>query len=171
MPVLVAQILVILLNLLWVALVLLGLPGTWLAIATAALCEWATEPRLFHTGTLVAAVALGVAGELWELFASASRAKRAGARRSGALGALAGGIAGAIAGTLLIPAPILGTLAGGGLGAFAGASLAERGGGREMREALRVGRAAAVGHVLGMVGKLAAAVSVWLLLAAAVLVP
>ena len=169
LPVIVAQILVVGSGL-WLGLILLGLPGTWLVIASAALMEWATEPVLFHTATLATAVGLAVLGELWEFFASSVKARRAGAGRSGAVGALLGGLLGAIAGTLLLPVPVLGTLLGGGLGAFAGASLLEHGGGKELREALRVGKAAAFGHVFGMAGKLAAGVSVWLLLAVTVFV-
>lgn len=171
MPVLVAQLLVVFLGAAFVCLVLIGLPGVWLALATAALCEWATAAELFHPLTLAAAVVLASLGELAELLASSRGARRAGASRGGARGALAGGIVGAVAGTILIPAPVLGTLAGGGLGAFLGASLAEHGSGRELRAALRVGRAAAVGHALGMVAKLAAGVAAWVVLAVGVLVP
>ncbi len=165
------QVLLPLLTALWVALILVGLPGTWLMIATAALAEWLTEADLFHLWTLIAAVVLGVLGEVWELCASMAGAKRAGATRAGALGALVGGIAGAILGTLFIPIPLLGSLLGGGLGAFAGSTLMERDGGKELRDALRAGRGAALGHVTGMVGKLAVGVAVWLLLAVAVFVP
>jgi uncharacterized protein YqgC (DUF456 family) len=164
--------LVVLLDTLWVALILVGLPGTWLMIATAALAEWWTpETQLFLPATLVTAVVLGAVGELIEFLASAGGAKKAGAGRSGALGALVGGIAGAIAGTILIPVPLIGSLAGGAAGAFAGSAAMEHGGGRELREALRVGRGAAVGHVFGILGKLATGVAVWVLLAVAAFVP
>jgi len=166
-----AQVLLVMLNTLWVALILLGLPGTWLMIATAALVEWLTDDVLFHAATLGVAVVLGALGELIEFMASAGGAKRAGATGSGAMGALVGGIVGAILGTVFIPVPLLGSLAGGAMGAFAGSAMLEHGGGKELREAMHVGRSAAVGHVLGMLGKLAMGVAVWVLLSVAVFVP
>lgn len=143
---------------------LMGLPGTWLLLALAGGAEWITEPRLFSNGTVIAAVLIAVAGEAWEFLASSTTAKRAGAGRRGALGALAGGIAGAVLGTVLIPIPVIGTLVGGGLGAFALSSTLEREGGRDLKDALRVGRAAAAGQLLGVVGKAAAGVLVYLLI-------
>lgn len=149
---------------------LMGLPGTWLLLALAGGAEWITEPRLFSGGTAIAAVLLAVAGEAWEFLASSTTAKRAGAGRRGAVGALLGGIAGALAGTLLIPVPIIGTLVGGGLGAFALSSALERDGGRDLGESLRVGRAAAAGQLLGVLGKTVAGVGVYVLLVVALFV-
>ena len=166
-----AQVLRVVLNTLWVALILLGLPGTWLMIATAAVAEWCTTRTLFHMATLGVAVGLAALGETIEFLASAGGAKRAGATRSGAVGALMGGIVGAILGTIFIPVPLLGSLAGGAAGAFAGSAISEHGGGKELRDAMHVGRGAAVGHVLGMLGKLAMGVAVWVLLTVAVFVP
>lgn len=171
MSVLLAQILLPLFGALFVALVLLGLPGTWLAIAAAALCEWLTEPRLFGAWTFVVVVLLAGLGEAWELLASATRARAAGAGKRGALGALLGGIAGAIAGTFLLPVPLLGSLAGGGIGAFLGATLLERHGGRGLDHSIQIGSAAGVGHVLGQAGKLALGALVWLILVLAVWIP
>ena len=75
-------------------LILLGLPGTWLLLSLVGLAEWITEPRLFGTPVLVTAVALAVAGEVWEALSSSIRARKAGAGRRGSIGALAGGIGG-----------------------------------------------------------------------------
>jgi uncharacterized protein YqgC (DUF456 family) len=158
---LVAQLLLPLLGLVGPALVLLGLPGTWLLLALAGLAEWTTPAQLFSGMTVAVVLILAVLGEAWEFFAGSAGAKRAGAGRRGALGALGGGLVGAVLGTFLIPAPVIGTLLGGGLGAFAGAAGLERRGGRDLRESLRIGRAAGVGHALGLAGKLAASVLVW----------
>ena len=167
-----AAVAVVALDTVWVLLILFGLPGTWLMIATAAIAEWATPAtRLFGPSVLITAVALAALGEVIVFLASAGGAKRAGATRRGATGALLGGICGAIAGTLLIPVPLLGSLAGGALGAFIGSAALEHGGGRELREVLRVGRGAATGHVLGILGKLALGLAVWMLLAVAAFVP
>lgn len=150
-------------------LALMGLPGTWLLLAVAGIAEWITDERLFSTVTIVGTIAVACAGEAWEFLSSSVRARRAGARRRGAAGALLGGIAGAILGTVLIPVPLIGTLVGGGLGAFTASTLLERTGGRDLGEAMRVGRAAATGQVLGVAGKFAAAVAVYLWIAVAVL--
>lgn len=171
MGVLLAQLVVLVTGPLFLATVLLGLPGTWMLLGTAALCEWLTDFPLFHKYTLAVAVGLALCGEVWELMASATRAKRAGASKMGSLGAFAGGIVGAIIGTLTIPVPLLGTLAGGGIGAFLMATLVEESRGRESRDAVRIGRAAGVGHVLGLLGKLTLGTAVWILLAVTVLVP
>lgn len=169
-PLLAVQILLPLLGLVGPLLAAVGLPGTWLLLTLAGLAEWWTEPRLFSTPAILGAVLLAVLGEAWEFLASSTRARRAGAGRRGALGALAGGIAGAVLGTVLIPVPVAGTLIGGGLGAFALSTTLERSGGTELSDALRVGRAAAAGQLLGVLGKLLAAGSVYLLVVTALFV-
>lgn len=168
---LVAQIGLPIVGLIGPGLVLLGLPGTWVLLALAAICEWLTEPTLFSDGVRWSVFVLALLGEGVEFLASAMGAKRAGAGRRGAIGALIGGIAGAIGGTFLIPIPLLGTLIGGGLGAFAGATTLERHGGRDLSEAMRVGRAAGIGHMLGLFGKFAIGAAAWLVLTVAIVTP
>lgn len=150
-------------------LVLLGLPGTWLVLALAGAFEWWTDPRLFSSVTMGAVLAIALAGELWEFAASSVRAKRAGAGRRGALGALVGGIVGAIAGTVMLPIPLVGSLIGGGVGAFIFASALEQRGGRPIATSMKIGRAAAFGQVLGVLGKLACSVLVYVWVVVAVL--
>jgi uncharacterized protein YqgC (DUF456 family) len=165
---LIAQILLPLVSLVGPLLVLLGLPGTWLVLAFAGGFELLTPARLFSNGTMAAVLIVATLGEVWEFLSGSVRARRAGAGRRGAFGAILGGIVGAILGTFLVPAPLVGTLLGGGIGAFALSSALERGGGRPLDEALRIGKAAGIGHALGIVGKFAAAVLVWGVLAFAV---
>lgn len=162
---LVAQILLPILGLAGPLLVLLGLPGTWLVLAFAGGFELLTPARLFSNGTMAAVLVVATLGEVWEFLSGSVRARKAGAGRRGAYGAILGGIAGAILGTFLVPAPLVGTLLGGGIGAFAVSSALEHSGGRPLDEALRIGKAAGIGHALGIVGKFAAAVVVWCLLA------
>lgn len=140
-------------------LTLFALPGNWLTLVVAGLFEWGTEGRLFSTTTIACVVCLAVAGEIWEFVASASRAKKAGAERRGSIGALVGGIVGAIVGTGVMP--LVGTLIGGGLGALAGSFAMERSGGRDVGEALKIGKAAAAGQMLGVAGKFCVAVVIW----------
>ncbi len=151
-------------------LTLLGLPGTWLMVGIAALVEWLTTESIFGAGTLWIAMGLGLLGEVLEFFASAQGAKRAGASRRGARGALLGGIAGAVVGGVLLPIPLLGSLVGATAGAFAVATWAEHDGGQDLSSALRAGSGAAAGQVTGMLMKFAVGVVVWLVLTVASLV-
>lgn len=158
--------LVPLLNLLWLALTLLGLPGNWLMLATAGLAAWLTTgPPSYHWATLAAGVAIAGVGELVELLAGAAGSRTSGGSRRGALGALLGGIAGGVVGTFLLPVPLLGTVVGAAAGAFGGATLAELTGERSGREALLSGGGAAVGHVLGVASKFVLGCGLWFLLA------
>lgn len=153
-------------------LVLLGLPGTWLMILFAALAEWWTPERhYFDVWTLVIAALLALLAEGVEFLAAATGARRAGASRSGTLGAMIGGIGGAIAGTFVIPIPVMGSIIGACAGAFTLAALMERSSGSGTEGAIKVGRGAALGHLFGMSVKLAVGVAVWLLLAVAAFWP
>jgi hypothetical protein len=154
------------LNVLWLALTLLGLPGNWLMIATAGIVAWLTPgPPSYHWATLALVVLLAGIGELIELLAGAAGSKTAGGTRRGAIGALIGGILGAVLGTFLLPVPLFGTVVGAAVGAFAGATLGELSGSMTAREALRSGRGAAIGHVTGIASKFVLGCGVWLLLA------
>jgi hypothetical protein len=79
-------------------------------------------------------------------------------------------VLGALVGTFAIPVPLVGTLAGGGIGAFLAATLVEEQRGRSALEAARIGRAAGIGHVLGLAGKLFLGGCVWVLLSVAAFV-
>ena len=144
---------------------LLGLPGMWLALVGLGAAEYWSEPRLYSTTTIVGCLCLAILGELWEFTASSRRAKRAGAGRRGSLGALVGGIVGAILGSFIMP--IIGTLIGGGLGALVMSAMLEKQGGRSVSDAVRIGRAAAAGQMIGVAGKLITAVALagWILVA------
>lgn len=146
-------------------LTLLGLPGMWLALVGLGAAEYWSEPRLYSGWTIAGCIGLAIAGEAWEFTASSMRAKRAGAGRRGSVGALLGGITGAILGSFVMP--VIGTLIGGGAGALALSALLERRGGRSMGEAVRIGRAAAAGQMIGVAGKMVAALALatWIVIA------
>ena len=159
---------------LWVVVLLFGasvawstnfftLPGNWFVVGLAALFVSAQGSGDAAQGLNWQAVAilviLAAGGEAVEFFAGAAgAAKRGGSRRAiflAVVGTVAGSIAGAVMG-LPIPiiGPLLGALAGGAGGAFAGAYLGEmwkHGGGEK---SVSVGWGAAVGRVLGTLGKL-----------------
>ncbi|MEZ5974996.1 MAG: DUF456 family protein [Planctomycetota bacterium] len=156
-----------LVNLALLVLVLAGLPGTWLMLGLTALCEWLIPVDLFDASTLWLALGLALLGEVFEFTMGSAGARRAGAGRAGALGALLGGILGGLGGTFLIPIPVVGSLAGAAIGAMGLATLLEHSGGMDLRSALRAGTGAAKGQVSGTIVKLALGLCVWLLLAVA----
>lgn len=159
-----------LINFAWLVLTLLGLPGNWLMIVTAALVAWWVDGPIIGRWVFVAVIALAVTGELVELVAGAIGSKRGGGTRWGAIGALVGGIAGALTGTMMIPIPVVGTILGAAGGAFAGATAMELTSGRAGGEAVRAGRGAAIGHVTGNLTKFALGCAIWLTLAVAAFV-
>lgn len=163
-----------LINALWLALVLFGLPGTWLMVLSTAVVAWiqyrpgvdlAHQP--ISIWTLVALLVLAVVGEILEFIAGAAGAKRAGGSGRGALAAIAGGFVGAILGTFLIPVPVLGSLMGAAGGAGMAAWFVELTGGSGHTAAMRIGWGAGVGRLLGTVYKIIVGAMIWLIAAVA----
>jgi uncharacterized protein YqgC (DUF456 family) len=157
-----AAIIVILFSIVGVALTVLTLPGTWLAVLVAVVCKlW--QPELLSWWVIAAAGALALLAEVVELGASAVGTAKAGGSKHGGLGSLIGGLAGAIFG-----APFffgLGAIPGAVLGAFAGAFLAERAlAKRSWADASRSGGGAAVGRFVASILKVAFAIAIALLL-------
>jgi uncharacterized protein YqgC (DUF456 family) len=154
-------------------LVVIGLPGTWIMIALAVAVELldrhyldGANPETFGWWTIGVCVALGLVGEVLEAVAGAAGTKAGGGSRRGMVGAMIGGIVGAIVFTPLIPIPIVGTLIGALLGTFAGAVIAERS--REeppdAQSTLKAAGGAALGRLLGTMGKAMIATTVWIVL-------
>jgi uncharacterized protein YqgC (DUF456 family) len=162
-------------------MVAVGLPGTWLLLAAAAVIELVDGlvlgrggPGAVSTfGTEVLLICLGVAalGEVVEFASGVAGARLGGSTRRGMWGALLGGLLGAIALTPVVPIPLLGTLLGALAGTFVGAWVGEATGPqmRRRRETLRAALAAVIGRLAGILAKLAAGVAVWTLLVRAVL--
>jgi uncharacterized protein YqgC (DUF456 family) len=157
-------------NLLWLFLVVLGMPGNWLMVA-GAIALWWYEPTTFSVWTLVAMGVLAGVGELLELVAGMAGAKKAGGTRRGAIGALVGGLIGGIVATFLISIPVAGTLIGACVGASLGAGGLELTGGRSMDDAVKSGVGAGVGRLVGTGIKLAVGVMIWVICAVAAFVP
>lgn len=140
-----------------------SLPGNWFIAGLAALFVFsmgsgdAAQGLNWHAVALLILIAVG--GEVLEFFASAAGvAKRGGSRRAVAL-AIAGTIAGSIIGAVMgLPIPIVGSLAGalmgGASGAFAGAYLGEMWKHGNAGKSVSVGMGAAIGRLLGTMGKL-----------------
>ncbi len=147
----------------WIATLFL-LPGNWIIVAVMALGAVflpEADGRSLGVGwgeVLVLAILSGL-GELSEFLSSAAGAKKIGASRRSVALALLGAVIGSIAGTLIgLPIPVLGSiiaaLAGGSAGAFGGAYLGETWKGRLHEERVAAGQIAAVGRLLGTIGKL-----------------
>ena len=171
-------VLLVVVNAFWLFLVILGLPGTWLMLATTALLAWwqwvpgaAWSEQVFHPATLAVGLLLALLGELLEFVLGAAGSKRAGGSWLGAIGAIVGGIVGGIMATFMIPIPIIGSLIGACIGAFVGAALGELAGGQEIGLSLQSGRGAAVGRFWGTVAKLGVGIAIWALIAVAVFWP
>jgi uncharacterized protein YqgC (DUF456 family) len=152
---------------------LVGLPGTWILIASAVLVDaldrlWlpAGAPFTFHPITIAGCIALAAIGELLEFALSAAGAKRFGASARGMWGSVVGGVVGAIAGTLALP--IIGTLVGAALGTAAGAVLGELSSrDKTLAETAKPALGAVIGRLLGTLAKLPIALVVWVVLAVA----
>ncbi len=157
--------------------VVLGLPGAWLVIALAVIIELVDglylpegAPATFSFGVLVAAVGLAALGELVELLASAAGARHGGASRRGMIGSLIGAVLGGVAGTFLILIPVVGSLLGAMLGAGIGALIGEvSAAGATVRGSLKPAGGAAIGRLLGTLGKIPFAAAVWGVLVVAAL--
>jgi uncharacterized protein YqgC (DUF456 family) len=162
-------------NLGWLGLTALGLPGNWLMIGSALLFGWLVEGTVFSTTTLVAVVVIALIGELIEFLAGALGSKKAGGSWWGSAAATVGGIGGAIVGTILLAAiaipPPISTLAGAVAGAFGGAAIMETMRGRKRGEAVKIGTGAAIGHVTGVITKLILGMIIWFTLTVAAFWP
>lgn len=158
--------------------VAVGLPGTWLLLLVAVLIElsdplWlpAGDRSTFSWWTLGAVFLIAVLGEVLESAASAIGAKYGGASRRGMIGSLVGALIGGIAGTILILIPVVGSVVGAVLGAAVGASLGEMTvDGTRLGSTMRPAGGAAIGRLLGTLGKLPCAAAVWVVLAVAAFV-
>ena len=162
----------VVLNVCWLALVVMQLPGNWLMVLTTLLVAWwQWDQQMFTVGPLVAIVVLASVGEVLELFAGMAGAKKAGGGRWTPLAVLVGAIAGAIVGTFVIPIPVVGSLLGACAGACVGAAGFEMMGGRGHKAAFKVGVGAGIGQLMGSVSKLACGASIWAIVAVAAFWP
>ncbi|MFQ5625564.1 MAG: DUF456 family protein [Methyloligellaceae bacterium] len=151
-----------------------ALPGNWFIVGLAALFVStlatgdAAQGLNWHGVALLAVIAAG--GEVLEFFAGAAGAAKKGASRRAIVLAVAGTFFGSITGAVMglpIPVfgPLIGALAGAAGGAFAGAYLGEmwKHGGAD--KSITVGWGAAIGRLLGTLGKLLAGAVMLVILA------
>ncbi len=155
-------------GLLSILLTIIGLPGIWFMIVAILGLKW-WHDEWVGWWIIAGAVFLALTGEAIELIAGAAGSSKAGGSRKAALGAVIGGIIGAIAGAAF--PPIIGAVIWGTVGAGIGAILGELNSGRDWRATLTVGGAAATGKLLGTLAKTAIAITVFLLLFTALIIP
>ncbi len=145
-----------------------GLPGTFIIAAAALLYAWLTDFAIIQWTTPLWLLGLAIAGEIVEFFITTAAASAAAERPSRriTLGTIGGAFIGGIVGTPFLFG--IGSLLGAMAGAFLGAALAATSGGRDLRESLRIGFAALQGKLFGFVLKSAIAVTMIVIIAAAV---
>lgn len=176
--VIVVAILLTIVNLFWLLLTLVGMPGTWLMAATTLGVAWwrwdahlDPQAQMFSRSTLAIMVGLAILGEVWEFSAGMAGARQAGASGWGTVGALVGTLVGGLVGTFVIPVPLVGSLLGACGGAAIGAFVAEAMIGRTDAEAFRSGVGAGVGRLKGTLAKMLVACVMWVYIAIAAFVP
>jgi len=146
-----------------VALNIVGLPGNWVLVATAAVV--ALIPKFGDLSWTYFFIILGLAilAEVIESLLGLVVVAKKGGTRWGVIGSFLGGIAGVIVGSAV--APPFGGVALGFVGAFAGAVAGEYIREQRSDQAVRVGFWAFVGRSLAIMGKIACGVGiVWILI-------
>jgi uncharacterized protein YqgC (DUF456 family) len=131
------------------AMIPLGLPGTWLQVLVAAAITW-LEPEAAGR-LLVVAIGLAVAGEITDVLSGRWGTRRFGGSSRAAWGALFGGFAGLFVGT---PIPVVGSLVMSFAGTFVGAVVGELSGRGALAPSIRSGWGALVGRALGVAVKM-----------------
>lgn len=166
-PLILAAILGVL-GLICVALLPVGLPGTWMVLGLAAILEladpWLVGPDVTSVGWAVigAGLLLAIIGEAIEFGSGVVGAKAGGGSTRGAWGAFWGGLLGAIVGSFVVP--VVGTILGALLGTFGGAWVGETTGEapRDGRDAITPAFTATLARVVAIVAKTGIGVTVWL---------
>ena len=146
-------------------LIVLGLPGLWIMIATAVVYNMIVAGDPIGWFSLIAVTGLAIAAEVLEFTMTGQYARKYGGSRRAGWGAIIGGIVGAIVG---VPVPIVGPVIGAFAGSFIGALVAEMTGGTGAGDATRVAKGALIGRVVSTVLKIGIgfAVGIWIFIAA-----
>lgn len=146
-------------------LIVLGLPGLWIMIASAITYNIVVPTRPMSWLSVVGFCALGVVAEVLDFTLAGRYARKYGGSRKAAWGAIIGGMIGAFIG---VPVPIVGPVLGALIGSFVGALVGEVRNGGSRGAATKVATGALMGRVLGTVIKVALGltVAIWIFIAA-----
>lgn len=147
-------------------LIVLGLPGLWIMVASAVTYNLVVPGEPIGWITLIVVGILALLAELLEFTLTGSFARKYGGSRRAGWGAILGGIIGAVVG---IPIPIIGSVIGAFIGSFLGALIAELTGGSSAGDATRVAKGALIGRVVSTALKIGIGmtIGVWILISAA----
>ncbi|HST07829.1 MAG TPA: DUF456 domain-containing protein [Gemmatimonadaceae bacterium] len=151
--------------LLSLVLIVLGLPGLWIMVASAVTYNLVVPGDPIGWVTLVIVGVLALVAELLEFSLTGKYARKYGGSRRAGWGAILGGIVGAMVG---IPVPIIGSVIGAFIGSFLGALIAELTGGSSAGDATRVAKGALIGRVVSTALKIGIGftIGVWIFIAA-----
>jgi uncharacterized protein YqgC (DUF456 family) len=151
--------------LLSLVLIVLGLPGLWIMVASAVTYNLVVPGEPIGWLTLVIVAVLALVAELLEFSLTGKYARKYGGSRRAGWGAILGGIVGAMVG---IPVPIIGSVIGAFVGSFLGALIAEFTGGSSAGDATRVAKGALIGRVMSTALKIGIGftIGVWIFIAA-----
>lgn len=147
-------------------LVVLGMPGLWVMIASAVCYKILVPDHTIGWFTIAAITFLAVCAEVFEYTLTGKYARKYGGSRRAGWGAIIGGFIGMMVG---IPVPVIGSVIGAFAGSFVGAFIAEMSGGQSTTAgATRVATGALVGRVVATALKvgIGCAIAAWILVAA-----
>ncbi|HEY8851225.1 MAG TPA: DUF456 domain-containing protein [Gemmatimonadaceae bacterium] len=146
-------------------LIVLGLPGLWIMVATAVVYNMIVPGDPIGWVSLIAVAVLALIAELLEFTMTGRYARKYGGSRRAGWGAIIGGMIGAVVG---FPVPIIGPVIGAFVGSFVGALVAELTGGASAGDATRVAKGALIGRVVSTMLKIGIGftIGIWLFIAA-----
>jgi uncharacterized protein YqgC (DUF456 family) len=146
-------------------LIVLGLPGLWIMVASAVVYNMIVPGDPIGWVSLIAVAVLALVAELLEFTMTGRYARKYGGSRRAGWGAILGGIIGAMVG---FPVPIVGPIIGAFVGSFVGALVAELTGGKSAGDATRVAKGALIGRVVSTVLKIGIGftIGIWIFIAA-----
>jgi uncharacterized protein YqgC (DUF456 family) len=146
-------------------LIVLGMPGLWIMVASAVTYNLVVPGDPIGWFTLVAVAVLALVAELLEFTMTGRFARKYGGSRRAGWGAIIGSLIGAIVG---VPVPIVGPVIGAFVGSFLGALFAELTGGSSAGASTRVATGALVGRVVSTVLKIGIGftIGIWIFIAA-----
>ena len=151
--------------LLSLVLIVLGLPGLWIMVASAVTYNLVVPGDPIGWFSLVAVAVLALVAELLEFTMTGRYARKYGGSRRAGWGAIIGGMIGAFVG---FPVPIVGPVIGAFIGSFCGALVAELTGGASAGNATRVAKGALIGRAMSTALKIGIGftIGVWIFVAA-----
>ena len=146
-------------------LIVLGLPGLWIMVASAVTYNLVVPGDPIGWVTLIAVAVLAFVAELLEFSLTGRYARKYGGSRRAGWGAIIGSIVGAVVG---FPVPIVGPVIGAFIGSFVGALIAEFSGGSSAGDATRVAKGALIGRVVSTVLKIGIGftIGIWIFISA-----